>query len=87
MRDVEQTTVERATLERATELALSFLGSLDTAPVAATASLAELRRRFALPLPDEGVDPVTVIEELARDAEGGLIGSAGGRFFGWVIGG
>ena len=87
MSDVEQTTVERATLERATELALSFLSSLDTAPVGATASLAELRRRFALPLPDEGVDPVTVIEELARDAEGGLIGSAGGRFFGWVIGG
>jgi glutamate/tyrosine decarboxylase-like PLP-dependent enzyme len=85
--DLQQTTQERATLERATELALSYLSSLDTAPVAATVSLAELRRRFALPLPDDGTDPVTVIEELARDAEGGLIGSAGGRFFGWVIGG
>jgi len=87
MRDLEQAAVERATLERATQLALSFLGSLDSAPVGATASLSELRSRFALPLPDEGVDPVTVIEELARDADGGLIGSAGGRFFGWVIGG
>ena len=28
-----------------------------------------------------------VIEELVRDVEGGLIGSAGRRFFGWVIGG
>jgi glutamate/tyrosine decarboxylase-like PLP-dependent enzyme len=77
---------QEATLERATELALSFLQSLDAAPVCATTSLPELRRRFARPLPDDGVDPVTVIDELARDAAGGLLGSAGGRFYGWVIG-
>src|SRR5829696_4947145 len=77
---------QQATMERATELALAFLGSLDTLPVAATAPLAELRRRFCRPLPDKGIDPVTVIEELARDAAGGLLGSAGGRFYGWVIG-
>jgi len=75
-----------ATLERATQLALSYLGSLDTAPVASTASLPELRRRFLRPLPDAGVDPVRVIDDLARDAAGGLLGSAGGRFYGWVIG-
>jgi glutamate/tyrosine decarboxylase-like PLP-dependent enzyme len=28
-----------------------------------------------------------VIEELVADTQGGLLGSAGGRFFGWVIGG
>jgi len=77
---------QHATLERAAELALSFLGSLDDAPVCATASLAELRQRFSRPLPDGGVDPVTVIDELARDAAGGLLGNAGGRFYGWVIG-
>ena len=77
---------QHATLERATELALSYLGSLDAAPVAATASLSQLRQRFLRPLSDAGVDPVTVIEELARDAAGGLLGSAGGRFYGWVIG-
>jgi glutamate/tyrosine decarboxylase-like PLP-dependent enzyme len=75
-----------ATIARTAELALSYLESLDGASVAATATLAELRERFARPLPDDGVDPVTVVEELARDADGGLIGSAGGRFFGWVIG-
>ncbi|MBA3658919.1 MAG: aspartate aminotransferase family protein [Gemmatimonadales bacterium] len=80
------TTRQQATLERATELALSFLGSLDAAPVCTTTPLAELRRRFAQPLPDQGVDPVTVIDELARDAAGGLLGTAGGRFYGWVIG-
>ena len=77
---------QHAALERATELAVAFLESLDTAPVGATTSLAELRRRFARPLPDAGVDPVTILDELARDVDGGLLGSAGGRFYGWVIG-
>ena len=77
---------QQATLTRATELALSYLGSLDAAPVAPTTPLAELRRRFARPLPDEGADPVAVIDELARGTAGGLLGSAGGRFYGWVIG-
>ncbi|MDQ3208537.1 MAG: aspartate aminotransferase family protein, partial [Gemmatimonadota bacterium] len=71
---------QQATLQRAAELALSYLGSLDAAPVCSTAPLAELRRRFSLPLLDEGVDPVTVIDELARAADGGLLGNAGGRF-------
>ena len=52
----------------------------------ATTSLAELRRRFVRPLPDEGTDPVSVVDQLARDVAGGLIGSAGGRFYGWVVG-
>ena len=77
---------EQATLARATELSLAFLGSLDSAPVGPTATVAELRRRFARPLPDDGVDPVRVIDELVRDAVGGIMGSAGGRFYGWVIG-
>ena len=75
-----------APLERATELAIAYLDALDAAPVAATTSLDELRRRFAHPLPEEGVDPVTVVDELARDVAGGILGSAGGRFYGWVIG-
>jgi len=28
-----------------------------------------------------------VLDELVRDVEGGILASAGGRFFGWVIGG
>jgi hypothetical protein len=48
---------QQATLERATELALCYLGSLDSAHVGATAPLAELRRRFSRPLPDAGVNP------------------------------
>ncbi|HEY4132100.1 MAG TPA: pyridoxal-dependent decarboxylase [Gemmatimonadaceae bacterium] len=77
---------EQATLERATTIALAYLRSLDTASVATTTSLAELRGRFAHPIPDDGCDSVAVLDELARGAEGGLLGSAGGRFYGWVIG-
>jgi glutamate/tyrosine decarboxylase-like PLP-dependent enzyme len=77
---------QQVVLERAVELALSYLQSLDAAPVAATTPLAELRGRLGRTLPAEGIDPVTVLEELARDTEGGLLGSAGGRFYGWVIG-
>ena len=80
------TTPQHAALERATELALSYLASLDAAPVCATTPLAELRRRFSRPLPDDGADPVTIIDELERNAAGGLLGSTGGRFYGWVIG-
>ena len=77
---------QQATLKRAAELAISYLGALDSTPVRATVPLAELRRRFSRPLADEGDDPVAVVEELARNAAGGLLGSAGGRFYGWVIG-
>jgi glutamate/tyrosine decarboxylase-like PLP-dependent enzyme len=55
--------------------------------VAPTVPVDELRRRFGGPLPDAGADPVTVIESLAANAEGGLVASAGPRYFGFVIGG
>jgi len=80
-------TRQEAALQRAAGIALAYLDSLESAPVCATASLAELRRRFSHALPEQGLDPVTVVEDLARAAEGGLLGSAGGRFYGWVIGG
>ena len=77
----------RAVLERAFAHALAHLENLDRAPVAATATLAELRGRLGKPLPDDGLPAPQVIDELAADVAGGILGSAGGRFFGWVIGG
>ncbi|HEX7919109.1 MAG TPA: pyridoxal-dependent decarboxylase [Gemmatimonadales bacterium] len=77
---------QRAALARATEHSLRFLGTLDTAPVRATSTLAELRGRFAHPLPDQGADAALVVDELAAGVEGGILGTAGGRFYGWVIG-
>ena len=44
---------------------------------------AALRR----PLPEEGAEPLEVIEELIAGAGPGLVAMPSGRFFGWVIGG
>jgi len=74
-------------LERAHEHALRYLNQLDTSSVAATAGLEALRARLGRPLALESVAPDRVIDELVADVEGGLVGSAGGRFFGWVEGG
>lgn len=49
--------------------------------------LDELRSRLGTPLSDAGVDPCRVIDELVASTAGGHLGSAGGRFFAWVIGG
>jgi len=77
----------RKVLESTTRLALSYLENLDGSPVNASADLATLRNRLAKPLASEGMPPEQVIEQLVQDIDGGLTGSAGGRFFAWVIGG
>ncbi len=77
----------RPALDRAFRHALSHLESLDRAPVSASATLPELRQRLARPLADAGADPAQVIDELVADVQGGVVGSAGGRFFAWVVGG
>ena len=46
-----------------------------------------LRAALAHALPEHGVDPVQVLDELVQGADAGLLGSTGGRFFGWVVGG
>jgi len=87
MPDADPTARFRPALERALAIALDHLGSLEHTSVAATATLAELRERLSRPLADDGVDAARVVDDLAADVAGGLLGTAGGRFFGWVIGG
>ncbi len=77
----------RTVLEQTLGHALRYLDNLEHEPVAPRASLSDLRRRFARPLPQQGLSADQVISELVNDAAGGIVGSAGGRFFGWVIGG
>ena len=76
----------RSALESAYTHAISHLENLDQTSVAATADADALRARVG-PLPVEGLPADEVVQELVRNVDGGLIGSAGGRFFGWVIGG
>jgi glutamate/tyrosine decarboxylase-like PLP-dependent enzyme len=74
-------------LSLAQQHAFAFLNRLDEAPVGATVDVQTLRQQLNKPLADSGLPPEQVITELVRDVSGGLLGSAGGRFFGWVIGG
>ena len=74
-------------LDTALTHAQAWLDGLNARPVHATADLATLRRRLNKSLPENGLPPEQVIADLVRDAEGGILGCAGGRFFGWVIGG
>jgi glutamate/tyrosine decarboxylase-like PLP-dependent enzyme len=74
-------------LRRTTELALDFLGSLGDRAVTARAGRDELLGLLGGPLPDMGLDPTQVIEDLARNADGGIVAMPGPRYFGFVIGG
>ena len=78
---------DRALLARTAELATDFLDSLDERPVRARATRAELLAALGGPLPGRGEPAEAVVEHLAREAEPGLIGMAGPRYFGFVIGG
>jgi glutamate/tyrosine decarboxylase-like PLP-dependent enzyme len=77
----------RSALETAARLALDYLESLDQRPVGVRAQQLVMLERLGSTLADEGISPERVIDELVRDAAPGIIGSAGGRFFAWVIGG
>jgi glutamate/tyrosine decarboxylase-like PLP-dependent enzyme len=72
---------------RTAEIAADWLRSLDRRPVAESATVDELRSRLGGPLPRSPVDPLVVVEDLARAAEPGLVGIPSGRYFGFVIGG
>lgn len=74
-------------LDQAHGLASNFLRSLPERPVGATATLDQLRRDAARPLTDAGVAAAEVIAELDALAQGGVVASAGPRYFGFVIGG
>ena len=78
---------DRGLLQRTAELAADFLESLDERPVAPRAGRDELLASLGGPLPGAGLPATDVIEELARAAEPGVVGMAGPRYFGFVIGG
>lgn len=74
-------------IERAHEIASAYLDSLPDRHVNARETADVLMERFGGALPEEPQDPVAVIDALVRDAERGLVASAGPRYFGFVIGG
>jgi glutamate/tyrosine decarboxylase-like PLP-dependent enzyme len=77
---------QRDLLERTAALAEAFLDTVASRPVGQPIARPGLQDLVG-PLPEVGVEPATVIEELAAAADPGLVASAGPRYFGFVIGG
>jgi glutamate/tyrosine decarboxylase-like PLP-dependent enzyme len=74
-------------LNRAAEIAAEYIESFDHQKVSEEPDPEVLRERLCKELTADGLPPLQVINELAEDARDGLLNSANGRFFGWVIGG
>jgi len=77
----------KAVLDRATARSMEWIESVPDRPVAPRANVDAMKQAFARPLPQDGTEPVDVVDELATLAEPGLMAMPSGRFFGWVIGG
>lgn len=67
--------------------AFEYRRSLPERPVGVPVDQESLIEAFAGPLPDEPCPPEQVVAELVAAAEGGLVASAGPRYFGFVVGG
>ena len=78
---------DRKILERVVEEATGFLDGLPGRRVAARTDVEGVATALRRPLPEEGTDPMEVIEELIAGAEPGVLAIPSGRFFGWVMGG
>ena len=76
-----------AALDRATAHALRWLGSLPTRRVPASVTADDVIASLGAELSPQGADPAAVIDRLAAAVEPGLMASASGRFYGWVVGG
>lgn len=76
-----------ATLDLAVSEAKKWLEAVGERSVAATDNIETLRDKIASKLNDTGLPPEVVVNDLVNATRDGLLGSAGGRFFAWVIGG
>ena len=79
--------VDEKLLRRAHDHALQFLRALPERHVGARATREELLSTFRQPLTQDGEDGARVLDVLASASERGVVGSAGPRCFGFVIGG
>lgn len=79
--------VSVAALERAYALASTYVAGLADRSVSRCVTPEEMIEALDEPLPEEGSDPGTAVEEWFVRAEPGIVASSGPRFFGYVIGG
>lgn len=74
-------------LRSVTDYAADYLARSITRPVSVAASTGELRAALGGPLPAAGTDAAAALRALIGAGEPGLMSSASGRFFGFVMGG
>ncbi|HVS32569.1 MAG TPA: aminotransferase class V-fold PLP-dependent enzyme [Thermoanaerobaculia bacterium] len=79
--------IDQALLERTVRHATAYLRSLPDRHVGARASRQDLLDALGGALPEDGHESAAVVDDLAAAADRGAIGSAGPRYFGFVIGG
>jgi glutamate/tyrosine decarboxylase-like PLP-dependent enzyme len=79
--------MHRVVLETAHSIATKYLDGAASRHVGGTTTRDALDAALGGPLPIGGSDPVAVLQELARNADPGLVATAGPRYFGFVTGG
>ncbi|MEP2027208.1 MAG: pyridoxal-dependent decarboxylase [Paracoccaceae bacterium] len=84
MKQFDQITAASGALETAFAYGQGYRDR--TRPLNATADANELRRAFGGALPEHGQGGASVISDLIKAAEPGLIGNTEPGFFGWVMG-
>lgn len=78
---------ERELFRQVAEYAGDFAETLETRPIRAEADVSELTAALGGPLPEEPLDPRTVLAALVEAAGPGIVATPSGRYFGFVIGG
>lgn len=75
-----------AALRRAADHAIRFREGVDTRPIGPAADYAAMLAGFGGPVPEAGLPPEQIIDDLAASAGPGLMAMVSPRFFGWVVG-
>jgi len=78
---------ESGLLRETAEKSIRWLEALPFRRVGPRASSEELRKNLGGTLNEEGMNPTEILSSFSKDAEPGLTGSAGPRYFGFVTGG
>ena len=78
---------QHTVLQRAAALAAEYLAGLPTRSVAPTSAALARLHSLDRPFPDGPADPTAVLEELHAVGSPATMATAGGRFFGFVVGG
>ena len=77
----------RELLERASERAINYLKNLPERRVFPDAQAIERLHELDIAFPEKGFDPQTILTTLDEIGSPATVASAGGRYFGFVIGG